>query len=71
MNEAEFTAMVKAVREAEQAVGKVSYELTGKQIKGRDFSRSLYVVKDLKKGRLSLKNTSKVSDQDMVCIQNI
>ena len=50
MNEEEFTAMVKAVREAEQAVGKVSYELTEKQIKGRDFSRSLYVVKDIKKG---------------------
>ena len=50
MNEEEFTAMVKAIREAEQAVGKVSYELTDKQIKGRDFSRSLYVVKDIKKG---------------------
>lgn len=50
MNEEEFTAMVKAVREAEKAVGKVSYELTEKQIRGRDFSRSLYVVKDIKKG---------------------
>lgn len=52
LNEEEFTAMVKAVREAEQAVGKVSYELTEKQIKGRAFSRSLYVVKDIKKGEL-------------------
>ncbi|WP_154855383.1 pseudaminic acid synthase [Cyclobacterium xiamenense] len=52
MNEEEFTAMVKAVREAEQAVGKVSYELTEKQKKGKDFSRSLYVVKDIKKGEL-------------------
>ena len=50
MDEAEFTAMVKAVREAEKAVGQVSYELTEKQRKGRDFSRSLYVVKDIKKG---------------------
>jgi pseudaminic acid synthase len=49
MNEKEFTEMVKAVREAEQAIGNVSYELTDKQIKGRDFSRSLYVVKDIKK----------------------
>jgi pseudaminic acid synthase len=52
MNEEEFTAMVKAVREAEQAVGTVSYDLTEKQIKGRDFSRSLYVIKDIKKGEV-------------------
>jgi pseudaminic acid synthase len=52
MNEEDFTAMVKAIREAEQAVGKVSYELTDKQIKGRFFSRSLYVVKDIKKGEV-------------------
>jgi len=50
MNEEEFTAMVVAIREAEKAVGVVSYELTEKQINGRDFSRSLYVVKDIKKG---------------------
>jgi pseudaminic acid synthase len=52
MDEAEFTAMVKAVREAEKAVGQVTYELTEKQLKGRDFSRSLYVVKDIKKGEV-------------------
>ena len=50
LDEVEFTAMVKAVREAEKAIGKVSYELTKKQKKGRAFSRSLYVVKDIKKG---------------------
>ena len=52
MNEEEFTKMVKAVREAEKAVGQVSYEPTEKQIKGRAFSRSLYVVKDIKKGEV-------------------
>ena len=52
MNEKEFTEMVKAAREAEKAVGVVSYEPTEKQIKGRAFSRSLYVVKDIKKGDL-------------------
>lgn len=52
MNEEEFTAMVKAVREAELAIGKVDYTLTDKQVKGRDFSRSLYVVKNVKKGEL-------------------
>lgn len=52
MNEQEFTAMVKSVREAEKAMGVVDYQLTDKQAKGKDFSRSLYVVKDLKKGEL-------------------
>jgi len=50
MNEEEFTEMVKAVREAEKAIGRVSYAPTEKQITGRAFSRSLYVVKDIKKG---------------------
>ena len=50
MNEVEFTAMVKAVREAESAIGIVDYKLTEKQAKGKDFSRSLYVVNDLKAG---------------------
>src|SRR5690554_372420 len=50
MDEKEFTEMVKAVREAEKAIGVVDYQLTEKQMKGRDFSRSLYVVKDIKAG---------------------
>lgn len=52
LDEKEFTEMVKAVREAEKAVGKVDYTLTEKQKKGRDFSRSLYVVEDVKTGEL-------------------
>ena len=56
MNEEEFTEMVKAVREAEKAVGQVSYEPTEKQIKGRAFSRSLYVVQDIKKGEILTEN---------------
>ena len=52
MNEEEFAQMVKAVREAEKAIGKVDYTPTEKQIKGRAFSRSLYVVKDIKKGEV-------------------
>jgi pseudaminic acid synthase len=50
MNEEEFTAMVKAVREAESAIGVVDYTLTEKQAKGKDFSRSLYVVEDINEG---------------------
>lgn len=52
MNESEFTEMVKAVREAEKAIGVVDYNLTEKQSKGKDFSRSLYVVEDIKAGEL-------------------
>lgn len=52
MNEQEFTDMVKAVREAESAIGVVDYSLTEKQKKGRDFSRSLYVVEDIKEGEI-------------------
>ncbi|MBS1534934.1 MAG: pseudaminic acid synthase [Bacteroidetes bacterium] len=52
MNEAEFTAMVQAVREAEKAIGVVDYELTEKQAKGRDFSRSLYVAQDIDAGEI-------------------
>lgn len=50
MDENEFTAMVKAVREAEKAIGKVDYTLTEKQISGKRFARSLYVAEDIKAG---------------------
>lgn len=50
LNEEEFTAMVKSVRDAELAIGVVNYSLTEKQKKGKEFSRSLYVVEDILKG---------------------
>lgn len=50
MNEQEFANMVKIVREAEKAIGKIDYSLTDKQAKGKEFARSLYAVKDIKKG---------------------
>lgn len=50
LDEKEFTEMVTAVRIAEKAMGNETYELTEKQKKGKDFSRSLYAVEDLKKG---------------------
>lgn len=52
MNEEEFSEMVKSVREAEKALGVVDYDLTPKQLDGRRFCRSLYVVKDIKKGEV-------------------
>jgi pseudaminic acid synthase len=56
MNEEEFKQMVIAVREAEMAIGSINYNLTPKQLKGKDFSRSLYVVKDVKKGDIVSKD---------------
>lgn len=52
LDEKEFSEMVHAVRKAGSAIGNVDYRLTPKQQKGRDFSRSLYVVEDIKKGEL-------------------
>ena len=46
----EFKEMVDAIRTAEKALGKVSYEITEKQKNSRVFRRSLFVVKDIKKG---------------------
>ncbi len=48
----EFKEMVKAVREVEKALGKVTYELTEKMKRSREFARSLFVVKDMKKGEV-------------------
>lgn len=49
---AEFKAMVTAVREAEQALGKVSYSLTEKEQDSRVFRRSLFVVRGMKAGEV-------------------
>jgi pseudaminic acid synthase len=48
----EFAQMVRAVREVEKAMGKVSYDLTERQRKNREFARSLFVVKDVRKGEV-------------------
>lgn len=46
----EFAAMVKSIRNVERALGKVVYPIDPTMIKGREFSRSLYVAKDIKAG---------------------
>jgi pseudaminic acid synthase len=48
----DFRAMVKAIREVEKALGKVSYELSEKIKRSREFARSLFVVKDIKAGEV-------------------
>ena len=47
LNPDEFKQMVDAVRETEKVLGKVDYSINEKN---RKFARSLYVVKDIKKG---------------------
>lgn len=50
LNPEEFGSMVKSIREIEKSLGKVSYELPEKIKKSREFSRSLFAVKDIKTG---------------------
>jgi len=47
---AEFRDMVQAVRLAEKSLGKISYEITPAQKDSLAFRRSLFVVKDVKRG---------------------
>lgn len=56
LDEHEFNQMVKAVREAELAIGIIDYTLTDKQKQGRNFSRSLYIAEDVKKGDIVTKS---------------
>lgn len=50
MEPAEFKAMVDEVRRVEKALGTVSYNLSEKQEKSRQFARSLFVVEDIEEG---------------------
>ena len=50
MEPKEFAAMVRDVRAAESAVGHVLYEPTNKEMRSRDFRRSLFVVVDMEAG---------------------
>jgi len=46
----EFAEMVKGIRDVEKALGRVSYKLTPKLKKSREFGRSLFASADIKKG---------------------
>jgi len=48
----QFTQMVQAVRDTEKLLGKVNYGLTEKSKKSREFSRSLFICKDVQKGEV-------------------
>jgi len=49
---ADFTQMVQTLRETEKLLGRPTYQTDVKTIKGRQFSRSLYIVKDIAKGEV-------------------
>jgi pseudaminic acid synthase len=46
----EFASMVKSIRNVEKAIGQVVYPSDPSKIKGREFSRSLYVAEDVRAG---------------------
>lgn len=50
MEPQEFKQMVDSIRNVEKALGNDTFDLTEKMIINQDFSRSLFVVKDMKKG---------------------
>lgn len=52
MEKEEFSAMVKTIRTVEKALGEVVYPTDPTKIKGREFSRSLYIAKAIKTGEI-------------------
>jgi len=61
LDEKEFTEMVNAVRKAEEMKGLVDYKMTEKKKKSRQFSRSLFIVKDVKAGeKITNKNVRSI-----------
>ena len=52
MEKNEFSDMVQAIRDTEKLMGKVDYTLTEKKKISRQFSRSIYVSKSIKKGEI-------------------
>lgn len=52
MEPEEFKKMVDSIRKVEKSLGIIDYELTEKKKKNRQFSRSLFVVNDMKAGEV-------------------
>ena len=62
MENKEFAAMVKSIRSVEKAIGKIVYPTDSTKIKGREFSRSLYVAEDVKAGDV-------VTEKNVRCVR--
>ncbi len=52
MTKIEFAEMVKRIRETEESLGQVSYELSDKMKANRKFARSLFACEDIAKGEM-------------------
>ena len=52
MDKNEFSQMIKDIKDTEKLIGVVNYNMTPKKEKSRQFSRSLYVAKDISQGDL-------------------
>jgi pseudaminic acid synthase len=52
MDKEEFAKMIKDVRDAQKLLGHVNFALNEKKKKSRQFARSLYISKDIKKGEI-------------------
>ncbi|MDA7818226.1 pseudaminic acid synthase [Sulfurimonas sp.] len=52
MDKEEFKEMIKAVRDTAKLLGKIDYSMTEKKKSSRQFSRSLYVSRDIKKDEI-------------------
>ena len=52
MEPSEFSEMVRQIRNVEKALGHSTYELNKEQVESRIYSRSLFVVKDIKAGQI-------------------
>jgi len=50
MEPQEFRALVDAIRDAEQALGRINYTPSAKEAASRALRRSLFVVKDVRAG---------------------
>jgi len=65
MEPAEFEDMVRCIRNVEKALGTVQYELSEKSRQSRGFSRSLFIVEDVKAGdEISDKNVRSIRPGD-------
>ncbi|MDP3301518.1 MAG: pseudaminic acid synthase [Sulfuricurvum sp.] len=57
----EFRAMVDAVRDTEKLLGNITYDLSPKSLKSREFSRSLFIAENVQAGEvITVKNVRSV-----------
>ncbi|SHH20827.1 pseudaminic acid synthase [Tepidibacter thalassicus] len=56
----EFKKMVEDIRSAEKAIGKISYNMSERERNNLKFRRSVFIVKDIKKGEVLTENNIRV-----------